>query len=124
MVAGRNRIARVRRARTLANVKLLIERGAPLDAANSRGRYAAGRGDPGLEEQSEWTPNEYTIEIAAALIDAGARVELVKMTLAAAVCLGRADDVARLAPGAERQGPSNGVGRGGVSRSGKCHPAC
>jgi hypothetical protein len=42
----------------------------------------------GFVEQSEWTPNEYTIQIAAALIRAGARVEAVKMTLAAAVCLG------------------------------------
>jgi len=52
----------------------------------------------GFVERSEWTPNEYTIQIAAALIRAGARVEAVKMTLAAAVCLGRAGDVARLAP--------------------------
>ncbi len=50
-----------------------------------------------IEEQSEWTPNDYTVEIAAALIEAGASLEKVKMTLAAAVCLGRADDVARLA---------------------------
>ena len=82
----------------LANAKLLIKRGAPLDAANSRGDTPLAVAIRCLEEQSEWTPNEYTVDIAAALIDAGASLELVKMTLAAAVCLGRTADIARLAP--------------------------
>jgi peptide-methionine (S)-S-oxide reductase len=50
----------------------------------------------GLIEQSEWTPNEYSIEIATALLNAGARLETVKLTLAAAVCLERPADVERL----------------------------
>jgi hypothetical protein len=50
-----------------------------------------------FEEQSEWTPNESTPGIAQALIDAGANVESAGMTLAAAVCLGRTGDQARLA---------------------------
>jgi hypothetical protein len=50
-----------------------------------------------LEQQSEWTPNEYTLPIAEALIKAGANVEDARLTLTAAVCLGRSDDIARLA---------------------------
>ena len=50
-----------------------------------------------LEQQSEWTPNEYTLPIAEALIRAGASVEDAGLTLTAAVCLGRHDDIARLA---------------------------
>jgi hypothetical protein len=59
-----------------------------------------------LEQQSEWTPNEHTLPIAEALIDAGASVEDAGLTLTAAVCLGRSADVARLAAeasGGERQ---------------------
>jgi ankyrin repeat protein len=82
----------------LAMVKLLIERGAPLEATHHSGVTPLGMAIRALVEQSEWTPNEFSLEIAAALLSAGARVESVKMTLAAAVCLGRADDVARLAP--------------------------
>jgi ankyrin repeat protein len=50
-----------------------------------------------LEQQSEWTPNEFTLRIAEALIKAGASVPDAGLTLAAAVCLGRSDDIARLA---------------------------
>jgi peptide-methionine (S)-S-oxide reductase len=50
-----------------------------------------------LVEQSEWTPNEYSIEIARALLNAGARIESSQLTLAVAFCLGRMDDAARLA---------------------------
>jgi ankyrin repeat protein len=82
----------------LANAKLLMERGVPIDAANGRGDTPLAMAIRCLEEQSEWTPNEYTIDIAAALIHAGANLELVKMTLAAAVCLGRTADITRLAP--------------------------
>ncbi len=90
----------------LANVNLLIERGAPLEAVNCRGDTPLAVAVRGFVEQSEWNPNESTIEIARALINAGARVEPLKMTLAAAVCLGRAADVARLtkeAGAADRQ---------------------
>ena len=81
----------------LANALLLMERGAPMDAANHRGDTPLEVAIRCLEEQSEWTPNEFTLPIAEALIRAGANIDLVKMTLAAAVCLGRASDVERLA---------------------------
>ncbi len=81
----------------LANVKLLIGRGVPLEATNARGRTPLAVAIRCFEEQSEWTPNDSTLPIAHALIDAGASVESAGMTLAAAVCLGRSDDVARLA---------------------------
>jgi hypothetical protein len=93
-------------------VKLLIERGAPLEAANAKGESALGVSIRGFVEQSEWTPNDYMIQIADALIRAGAKLEAVKMTLAAAVCLGRTG---------RRRASADGAGRGGVSRSGKCH---
>jgi hypothetical protein len=48
-------------------------------------------------QQSEWTPNEYTLPLAKTLIKAGASVDNAELTLAAAVCLGRRDDIARLA---------------------------
>ena len=82
----------------LESTKLLIERGAPLEAQNARGNTPLAVAIRCLEEQSEWTPNDYTVDIAAALIQAGAKLESVKMTLAAAFCLDRADDIARLAP--------------------------
>ena len=56
-----------------------------------------------LEQQSEWTPNEYTLPIAELLIKAGASVEDAGLTLTAAVCLGRSDDIARLAKEASAQ---------------------
>ena len=77
--------------------KLLIERGAPLEAKNARGRTPLAVSIRCFEEQSEWTPNESTPAIAQALIDAGANLESAGMTLAAAVCLGRTADQARLA---------------------------
>jgi ankyrin repeat protein len=81
-------------------VKLLLERGAPLDAVNSRGDTALDVAMRCLVEQSEWTPNDFTLQIAEDLIRAGAKVDPAKMTLATAVCLRRAGDVARLAPNA------------------------
>jgi peptide-methionine (S)-S-oxide reductase len=56
-----------------------------------------------LVDQSEWTPNEYTLPIAAALLAAGARLDSARLTLAAAVCLGRQEDVARLLPEASAE---------------------
>jgi hypothetical protein len=67
--------------------KLLIERSAPLDAADDHGDTPLEVAVHCLEEQSEWTPNDYTVDIAAALIQAGASLELVKMALAAAVLI-------------------------------------
>ena len=82
----------------LANVELLIERGAPLEAANDRGYTPLAVAIRCLVEQSEFTPNEFTLAIAKALIDAGANPAVARMTLAAAVCLGRSPDIALLAP--------------------------
>jgi peptide-methionine (S)-S-oxide reductase len=82
-------------------VQLLIERGANLEAMNRRGQTPLALAFRALEEQSEWTPTEYSVPIAAALLDAGARVQSANMTLAAAACLDRPEDVARLARDAE-----------------------
>ena len=80
----------------LEMVKLLIERGAPLEAMHRSGATPLATALEALVEQSEWTPNEKSIDIATALLNAGARIESAKLTLAAAVCLERTDDVARL----------------------------
>jgi ankyrin repeat protein len=80
----------------LAMVKLLIERGAPLEATHHSGKTPLARTLDALVEQTEWTPNDKSLEIATALLNAGARIEPVTLTLAAAVCLERTDDVARL----------------------------
>jgi len=82
----------------LEMVKLLIEHGAPLEVTHRSGATPLAVALRALVEQSEWTPNEKSIEIVAALLNAGAGIESVKLTLAAAVCLERAEDVARLLP--------------------------
>ena len=87
----------------LETVKLLIERGAPLDAAGRSGATPLDDTLRALVEQSEWTPNEYSIEIAHALLHAGARIESAKLTLAAALCLRQMDDAARIAREADAQ---------------------
>jgi ankyrin repeat protein len=84
-------------------VELLIERGAPLEAKRRGGGTPLRVAFVCLEQQSEWTPNEYTLPIAEALIRAGAKVADARLTLTAAVCLGRAADVERLAPGASAE---------------------
>jgi ankyrin repeat protein len=61
----------------LATVKLLIERGAPLEATNGRDETPLSLAITALVEMSEWTPHGST-DIVAALLDAGARVESVK----------------------------------------------
>jgi ankyrin repeat protein len=83
--------------------ELLIERGAPLEARRHKGRTPLSVAFVCLEQQSEWTPNEYTLPIAEALIKAGASVEDAGLTLTAAVCLGRSDDIARLAKESDAQ---------------------
>jgi ankyrin repeat protein len=77
--------------------ELLIERGAPLEAKRPGGWTPLRVAFLCLEQQSEWTPNEFTLPIAEALIKAGANVEDAGLTLTGAVCLGRSDDVTRLA---------------------------
>lgn len=81
----------------LPMVELLIERGAPLEAAHRSGATPLAVALRALVEQSEWTPNEYSIGIAHALLNAGAQIESAHLTLASALCLGRMDDAARLA---------------------------
>jgi hypothetical protein len=83
--------------------ELLIERGAPLEAKRHGGWTPLRVAFLCLEQQSEWTPNEYTLPIAEALIKAGASVADAGLTLTAAVCLGRSDDIARLAKEASAQ---------------------
>jgi ankyrin repeat protein len=78
-------------------VELLIQRGALLEAKSRRGWTPLRVAFVCLEQQSEWTPNEYTLPIAEALIRVGASVEAATLTLTAAVCLGLGDEAARLA---------------------------
>lgn len=80
----------------LEMVKLLIERGAPLEAKHRSGATPLAAVLRGIVEQSEWTPNEKSIDIATALVNAGARIESVELTLAGAICLERTGDVERL----------------------------
>ena len=82
----------------LEMVRLLIERGAPLEAKHRSGATPLAVALQSLVDQSEWTPNENTIPIATSLLEAGAQIDAIKLTLAAAVCLERAEDVARLLP--------------------------
>lgn len=89
--------------------ELLIERGAPLEAKRHGGWTPLRVAFICLEQQSEWTPNEYTLPIAEALIKAGASVEDAGLTLTAAVCLGRRDDIARLAEGASVEEKQKGL---------------
>jgi ankyrin repeat protein len=84
-------------------VKLLVERGAPLEAAHRSGATPLDVALQSLVDQSEWTPNEYTVAIAVALLAAGARIDAENLTLAAAVCLDRTEDVARLLPEASAE---------------------
>jgi ankyrin repeat protein len=83
--------------------ELLIELGAPLEAKRHGGLTPLRVAFICLEQQSEWTPNEYTLPIAEALIKAGASVEDAGLTLTAAICLGRRADIARLAAGASAE---------------------
>ena len=91
-------VAAARGRQTVA--ELLVERGAPIEAKRHGGWTPLGVALRCLEQQSEWTPNEYTLPIAEMLIKAGASVEDAGLTLTAAVSLGRGDDIARLAEGA------------------------
>ena len=81
----------------LPMVKLLLERGAPLESRHRSGATPLAIALRALVEQSEWTPNEFTLPIAEALLASGAQLDPEMLTLAAALCLGRTDDAARLA---------------------------
>jgi ankyrin repeat protein len=61
----------------LATVKLLIERGAPLEATNGHDETPLAVAVRSLVEISEWTPHS-SVEIVAALLGAGALVDSVK----------------------------------------------
>lgn len=80
-----------------AVAELLIQRGAPLETRRHGGMTPLSVAFLCLEKQSEWTPNEYTLPIAEALIKADASVEGAGLTLTAAICLGRSNDISRLA---------------------------
>ena len=81
----------------LGTVRLLIARGAPLDARHEKsGRTPADVALLSITEQSEWTPHASSVPIAHALLDAGAPFDEPSMTLAAAICLERSGDVERL----------------------------
>jgi ankyrin repeat protein len=87
----------------LETVRLLIDRGAPLEAKHERSQMMpADVGLRSITEQSEWTPNRASVSIARALLDAGAPFNDASMTLAAAICLGRDADVERLTRTATR----------------------
>ena len=107
--------------------ELLIERGAPLEAKRHGGCTPLRVAFRCLEQQSEWTPNEYTLPIAETLIKAGASVEDAGLTLTAAVCLGRSDDIARLAEDSRRRRETEGPGSRGLQRQAgrdrRCHRA-
>ena len=60
----------------LETVKLLVARGAPLEAVNGRGATPLSLAVRALIEQSDWTPHA-SPEIVAVLLDAGARVDTV-----------------------------------------------
>ena len=57
-------------------MKLLVARGAPLEAVNGRGATPLSLAVRALIEQSDWTPHA-SPEIVAVLLDAGARVDTV-----------------------------------------------
>lgn len=60
----------------LGTVKLLVARGAPLEATNGAGATPLSLAVRALIEQSDWTPHAGP-EIVAVLLDAGARVDTV-----------------------------------------------
>jgi ankyrin repeat protein len=60
----------------LETVKLLVARGAPLEATNGQGATPLSLAVRALVEQSDWTPHASS-EIVAVLLDAGARVDTV-----------------------------------------------
>lgn len=61
----------------LDTVKLLLARGAPVEAVNGRGETPLSWAVAALVEQSDWTPHK-SPEIVVALLAAGASVETVK----------------------------------------------
>lgn len=60
----------------LPTVKLLLERGAEVEAANGRNETPLALAVRAMTERSEWTPH-HSVEIVAALLAAGARPESV-----------------------------------------------
>src|SRR4029079_19005601 len=87
----------------LETVELLIARGAPLAATHERsGRTTLDVALISITTQSEFTPHRDMVPIARALLVAGAPFNETSMTVAAAICLGRAADVDRLSRTASR----------------------
>jgi ankyrin repeat protein len=83
-----------------ATVRLLIDRGARLEATMHSGHTPLDMVLLGLSQPSEWTPNDDAVPIAKMLRDAGAELHRDHVDLAAAICLDLSDDVARLLPSA------------------------
>jgi ankyrin repeat protein len=81
-------------------VRLLIDRGAPLEAQIHSGHTPLDLVLLGLSQPSEWTPNDEAPTIARMLLGAGAELHNDHVDLAAAICLDLSDDVARLLPSA------------------------
>jgi ankyrin repeat protein len=87
----------------LETVELLIARGAPLAATHERsGRTPLDVALISITTQSEFTPHPNLLPIARALLASGAPFNETSMTLAAAICLDRGTDVARLSRTASR----------------------
>jgi len=87
----------------LETVELLIARGAPLAAKHDRsGRTPLDVALISITTQSEFTPHPNMLPIARTLLAAGAPFNETSMTLAAAICLDRTMDVARLSRAASR----------------------
>ena len=87
----------------LETVELLVARGAPLAATHEQsGRTPLDVALISITKQSEFTPHPKMLPIARALLDAGAPFAETSMTLAAAICLDRAADIARLSRPASR----------------------
>ncbi|MBA3342553.1 MAG: ankyrin repeat domain-containing protein [Gemmatimonadaceae bacterium] len=61
----------------VTTVKLLIDRGAPLEVTNKRGETPLARAVRALVEPSEWTPHD-SVDLVAALLGAGARADAVR----------------------------------------------
>ena len=83
-----------------STARLLIDRGARLEAQIHSGHTPLDMVLLGITQPSEWTPNDSAVSIAKMLIDAGAQLHPEHVDLAAAVCLDLAEDVARLLPSA------------------------
>ncbi len=115
-VEGETALHAAARRGHLAMAKLLIERGAPLEAAHRSGATPLAVALQSLVDQSEWTPNEYTLPIAAALLKAGAQIEGAKLTLGGRALPGARGRYRAPFTGRHRGRPARRARGGGVQR--------